>query len=273
VSDPAQKFLFPFFLLLFICFGFWQSARFIVRANPELDAYPGLRVGWLLFTFSFSMMLYLAGRELPIARSGLFIANTANLFVFANLLGAWMVKPLKRPAELIILCVVVALSDLFSVLKGPTRMIINDLKVYYETGMAGPAPAGDFLMIKVVVPGAADLQPVFGVSDWIILVFLSAAACRFGINDNLAGKSLSTMADRNRVSFYFPVAGLGLFSAVAAALFLQVFVPVLPLVALVYIAYILAVFPSSRKLKKSDWLLVMGVSSVMLCLLGVGYVL
>ncbi len=227
----------------------------------------------MLFAFAFSLMLFLAGDALPFGAAGLSILNTANLFVFANLLGTWMVKPLRRPAELIILCVVLFLSDLFSLLKGPTRRIIKDLVVYYEKGMPGPAPAGDFLLIKAVVPGADKLQPVFGVSDWIVLVFLCAAACKLGINDNLAGRSLRAMELCGSMSVYFPVAGMGLLIAVAAAMVLDVFVPALPIVASIFSAFILVRCPASRKLRKTDWLLIMVFSAVMLSLLGVAYVI
>lgn len=269
----GQRILFPFFLLLFIFFAFRQTGYFILQASPRLDAYPGVRAGWLLFSFALGLLLLLAGQRLPFGGAGLPILNTANLFVFANLLGTWMVKPLRRPAELIILCVVLFLSDLFSLLKGPTRRIIEDLTAYYETGMSGPPPAGDFLLVKTVVPGAYELQPVFGVSDWIVLVFLSAAACKLGVNDNLAGQSLRKMEARGRISVYFPVAGAGLLIAVAAAMGFNVFVPALPIVAAVFAAYILVLDPSSRKLQKKDWRLIMAVSAVMLSLLGVGYVI
>ena len=273
LPDPGslQIFLFPLFALIFVIFGFLLTTYYLVCGKHRLDSHPRLRAGWLLFSLLLTVFLYAVGQRLEIGRPALFIINTANLFVLANLVGALLVKALRRPAELVILCVVVALADLFSILSGPTRAIVKSVKTYYEGGMKGPAPAGDFLLIKFPVAGFGTLHPVFGVSDWIIIVFLSAAALKFGINDNLAGKGLSAMDRAGRVSFYFPVAGFGLLLAMAAANLLDLFIPVLPLIAVVYIVYLLLYYPASRQLKKTDWLLMAGFSAGMGFLLALGF--
>jgi len=270
VPSGFQGSLFVLAALLLILFGFFLTAYYLLYGWPRLDTRPGLYAGWVFASLALAFFLYFVGQRLAIGRSVIFIINTANLFVFANLIGALIVKPLKRPAELIILCVVLALSDLFSVISGPTRAIVKSVTAYYEGGMQGPAPPGDFLLFKFPVPGADMLQPVFGVSDWIIIVFLSASAFKFGMNDNLAGKGLSVMAHKRRMAFYFPVAGLGLLLAMAVANLLNVFIPVLPIIALVYIGYLLIFYPSARKLEKTDWWLMGGFAGGMLCLLGLG---
>ena len=271
VSADMQGLLVILSALLFIFLGFSLTTYYLLYGWPRLDANPGMYAAWVLASMALAPFLYLMGQHLAIGRSMIFILNTANLFVFANLIGALIIKPLKRPAELIILCVVLALSDLFSVISGPTRVIVKSVKAYYEGGMQGPAPPGDFLLIKFPAPGTAMLQPVFGVSDWIIIVFLSAAAFKFGMNDNLAGKGLSAMAHRSRMGFYVPVAGIGLLLAMAAANLLNIFIPVLPMIALVFIGYLLIFHPSARRLKKTDWWLMGGFAGGMLCLLGLGF--
>ncbi len=273
VSAIAYMVLSLLVTLFFILLGFALTAYYLIYGRRRLDAYPGIRLGWLLFSLMLAVLIYSLGQRLQIWRPVLFSINTANLFVFANLVGAFIVKPLKRMPELIILCVVVAFADLSSVLSGPTRSIVESIKTYYGGGMKGPAPPGDFLLIKLPAPGAVHLQPVFGVSDWIIIVFLSAAAFKFAINDNLAGRGLPEMDQTNRVSFYFPVAGFGLLLAMTAARLFELFIPVLPLIALVYIAYILIFYPSSRRLRKTDWWLMGGFVAVMSCLLGLGIIL
>ena len=270
VSADMQGLLVILSALLFIFLGFSLTTYYLLHGWPRLDAHPGMYAAWVLASLALALFLYLMGQHLAIGRSMIFILNTANLFVFANLIGALIIKPLKRPAELIILCVVLALSDLFSVISGPTRVIVKSVKAYYEGGMQGPAPPGDFLLIKFPAPGTEMLQPVFGVSDWIIIVFLSAAAFKFGMNDNLAGKGLSAMAHRRRMGFYVPVAGIGLLLAMAAANLLNIFIPVLPMIALVFIGYLLIFHPSARRLKKTDWWLMGGFAAGMLCLLGAG---
>ncbi|MDZ7832532.1 MAG: hypothetical protein U5L07_12335 [Desulfobacterales bacterium] len=273
VPADIQGLVFVLTALLFVLFGFCLTTYYLLYGWRRLSEFPGMYAAWVLVSVALTFFLYFVGQHLEIGRSMIFIINTANLFVFANLIGALIVKPLKRPAELIILCVVLAFSDLFSVLSGPTRVIVKSVKAYYESGMQGPAPAGDFLLIKSPAFGTEVLQPVFGVSDWIIIVFLSAAAFKFGINDNLAGKGLSVMARERRMVFYLPVAGIGLLLAAAAAHLLNVFIPVLPIMAVVYISYLLIFHPSARQLKKTDWWLMGGFAGGMLCLLALGLVM
>jgi len=57
--------------------------------------------------------------------------------------------------------------------------------------MLGAPPFVDYLLVKIAMPGFEALMPVFGISDWIIIAFLSAATCKFNMNDNLIGKSIS----------------------------------------------------------------------------------
>ena len=270
VAGRLQGFLFAGVTLGVIGFGFWQSAAFLVGPNSRLNAFPAIRGAGLIVCLLFAGLFYLAGQVPQIPRPVIWIAHTANLFVFANLLGAWLVKPLRRAPELIVLCVVLALSDLFSVLSGPTRAIVREIKNYYEGGAQGPAPLGDFLLIKVPVPGNPALQPIFGVSDWIVIVFLSAAAYKLGINDNLVGKGLPAADAGKQPGVYLPAAGPGLLIAMAAAQLLGLFIPALPLVALGYMGYILIVDATARKFKKQDWRLIAGFSAAMGGLLGLG---
>ena len=269
VAGLTQELLFILVTLGIIGFGFWQNAGFVVGANSRLSAFSEIRAAGLIFCLLLAGLFYQAGHAPQIPRPMLFIAHTANLFVFASLLGTWLVKPVKRAPELIVLCAVLAFSDLFSVLSGPSRAIVKDIKRYYGSGAQGPVPPGDFLLIKVPVPGSQTLQPIFGVSDWIVIVFLSAAAYKLGINDNIAGRALPYIYGAKRPGVYIPAAGLGLLTAMAAAHLLGVFIPALPLVALVYAGYILFMDAAARQLKKSDWLLIAGFSAAMGGLLGV----
>jgi hypothetical protein len=217
--------------------------------------------------------MYAAARIWGIGTPVFYTFYTANLLVFANLLGVWIVTPLKREAELVIVCLAMALADLFSYIRGPTRQFVISLQAYYESGQLGPPPASDFLLIKVPLPGLPHLQPLFGVSDWIIIVFLSAAAAKFRINDNLAGKSLAVMRDNQRPSLYFPVAAAGLLLAISAAVFLDRFVPVLPVIAVLFVFFLLMRRPAARQLTRADWRLMGIFSAVMLALLGAGLLL
>ncbi len=132
----------------------------------------------------------------------LYCISTANLIVFACLIGNWITIPVKRPAEIIPLCAVVALCDIFSVVSGPTKHMVDGLITYYKDGMAGTPPFVDFLLVKIPLPGSDAFSPLFGVSDWIIIVFLIAAARKFKMNDNIIGKGINETEKSPRLLFF-----------------------------------------------------------------------
>ncbi|GBC61657.1 hypothetical protein DENIS_2619 [Desulfonema ishimotonii] len=249
------------------------TSHFIVRAEPVFRNRPGLRKISLLTAGCISAALFFLSRQTGYVSDLTGILNTANLLVLANLLGCWITAPLRRPAELIPLCLVMSLADLFSVAAGPTREIAKNIDQYYKSGMQGPVPVTDFILIKIVIPGQDSLMPVFGVADWIIVAFLSAAALRFGMNDNLAGKGLGEMVRRNRLSFYLPIAVPGLFAASALAWHLKIFLPALPVIALFFLAYTAARYPKVRQLTPSDWKLMGATACVMISLMAARYCL
>ncbi len=243
----------PVSLLVFLILASLITAVHLIYAEPALRDHPGRRIGWLLISAFFVASLFFGVRMTGVSHPVVYMIATANLLVFANLLGAWIVTPLRRPAELLPLCLIMSLADLFSVVSGPTKKIAESLDTYYRSGMKGPAPIGDFIVIKIAAPGLDHLLPVFGLADWVIIAFLCAASVRFGINDNLAGKGAAEMVRKNRPAFYLPVAAAGLFLAVLSAHYLGIFLPALPMVAFCYVAYGLAVFPPLRRPRKSDW--------------------
>jgi hypothetical protein len=98
-------------------------------------------------------------------------------------------------------------------------------------------------------------MPVFGVSDWVMLVFFAAACMKFNIRDNLLGEGLDEMVRKRRVSgLFLPVTGAGLIIAVIAAQGLGLFLPALPFMALALILYLTARFPETRRLDSRDWI-------------------
>jgi hypothetical protein len=153
-------------------------------------------------------------------------------------------------------------ADLFSALAGPTREVVSELHAYYQGGMEGPVPAAEFLLIKIAVPGFESLVPLFGVADWIMVVFLAAAAAKFRMNDNVAGPGLGSMVEKGRPRLYVPVAASGLILAVLLAQGLNIFLPALPVVAMVFLGYILFRYPQVRALRYSDWAAILLVSGI-----------
>jgi hypothetical protein len=169
--------------------------------------------------------------------------HTANLLFFACVLGHWLTEPLKRPAELIPLCLVMSLIDVFSVFQGPTRELTSNLVGYYGSGQAGPPPLVDYILIKLPLPGQSSLLPVFGVSDWIMIVMLSAAAAKFGMSDNILHRFGKV---------YFPVAGIGLIATILAARELDMYLPALPMIAACFLAVMAFKFPEVRHLTRNE---------------------
>lgn len=257
----------------FVLLGCLLNTLFLVYADPWFHRHPGIRGGCLLFSLAAAGLMYLLAQHWLIKTPLFYMVYTANLLVLANLLGSWLVSPLQRQAELVLVCLVMTLADLFSIIRGPTHSFIKTIQVYYESGLAGPPPGADFLLVKIPLPGLNHLQPLFGVSDWIILVFLSGAAAKFHINDNLAGKGLAAMTADRRAGVYVPVAAVALLIAIFAAGLLNRFIPALPVIAVLFVAFILFRYSSARQLLWSDWLLMIAFTAVMLSLLGLGLAL
>jgi len=259
----------PAAVLFFIVLASILTAIFVVYGEWYLQNLPGHRLFCISFVLAVGVGLFIFVRQTGNIRSIVFIIGSANLLVFANLIGTWIVTPLKRPAELVPVCIVMSLADLFSLTSGPTKRIAGSIEMYYEGAMEGQPPAWDFLLVKIVVPGFDKLLPVFGVSDWIMVAFLSAAVVKFGMNDNLAGKSLGDMVKNGRLSVYLPVAALGLATAILVAQVFCVFLPALPIIALFFLTYILIRYPQARRLERYDWILMLLFSGVMVSLLAI----
>ncbi|MEZ4484542.1 MAG: hypothetical protein R2864_08080 [Syntrophotaleaceae bacterium] len=75
-------------------------------------------------------------------------------------------------------------GHLTSWIGGPTAGFSRQIQHYY-LAPEGPPPLIDMFLIKLVLPGAGGPAPIFGISDWIMVVFFAIVARRHAINDNL----------------------------------------------------------------------------------------
>jgi hypothetical protein len=107
------------------------------------------------------------------------------------------------------------------------------------------------------VPGVDHLVPVFGVADVVILAFLVAAAHKFRLDDNLLGRPLAEVQGRRRLARWFPAAGAGLFLALLAAHSFNLFIPALPVMAVLFLGYTLPRHPKMRMLRSREWVVVL----------------
>ncbi len=267
---PFYRWIIVLTFFFHICLAALATAVFLVHGAPVLKDRHRLRFGLIIGCAALSGICFISTRLLtPQLPAVIYIFNTANLIVFANLLGSWMISPIKRPAELVPVCLVMTLADLFSVWSGPSRKVAETIRAYQESTMTGPPPWAEFILIKVAVPGSNRLMSVFGLADWIIIVFFAAAVARFGFNDNLAGRSVADMVGKGRAGFYLPVAALGLFAAVLLAQALGAFLPALPVVVVFFLAFIMSRYPEARRLSRSDWMMTGGAAVVMFAMMTV----
>ncbi len=238
----------------FIFLATFLSLFFMRHVEKYLKNNRSLILLWLLITLVLLTGFYFFVRITGNKISLIHCLATANLIVFACIIGNWMVVPLKRPAEIVPLCVVAALADSFSVFSGPTKQIVASVSTYYKRGMEGVPPLANFLLVKIPLPHAEELVPFFGVSDWIIVVFLTAAAYKFGLNDNIIGKGISAEKETPKLLF-FPIASAGLCLAVVVAGVAKIFVPALPFIVILYLSFMTIKYPELRKLTKADLIL------------------
>jgi len=234
----------------------WCCSAFSRAQEPAFSELGWLRRVMLLACVGVAGGLYLT-RPADSGSGLLTIAASTNLLVFALLVGNAMVKSVRKPSELVPVCIVMSLADLFSVFAGPSRQMVATIDAYYRSGRVGPPPLSDLLLVKIPIPGFDYPVPIFGVADLIILAFLIAAARKFRLDDNLAGSL-----------FYLPAAAVGLAAALLLAQLSNLFLPALPLVALVFLAGTLPRHPAMRQLRQTEWIAVI-VSATLLVGMGV----
>ncbi len=124
------------------------------------------------------------------------------------------------------------LADFISWLYGPTASFTHSIQQYYLSP-EGPPPLIDMVLVKLAFPGTDIMLPVFGISDWIMVVFFAIVASRHDVNDNLSGMAGEKLARNGLIGRYLPVPVAALFLAILLAQTTGLFVPALPVIALV----------------------------------------
>jgi len=157
--------------------------------------------------------------------------NSGALLLIATLIGSTLARYVRRLWELIPLCLAMSLADFASWSYGPTATFSAQIKDHYLTP-GSPAPLIDMFLIKLALPGQSKLLPVFGISDWIMVVFFASVAHRYGITANLAGTNQAPTVGR-----YLPLASAALFGAILLAQLTGAFIPALPIIALIVLPW------------------------------------
>jgi len=225
----------------------WMTRIYQKRIEPAIGTNTARRLSWIGILTLIFIILYLPVGQAGLKSNIITALSTATLVLLACVAGHWLVIPLKRPSEFIPIGMAVALSDIFSVFSGPTRNFAEDISDYYREGMTGPVPLVDFFLVKMPMPGNDYFMPVFGITDWVVVALLSAGALRFSMNDNIFSLAESTQR-QNKSRAFFPVAGIGLIFSIVAARSMNLYLPALPFIVIVFLSAMAAKYPSVRKL-------------------------
>jgi hypothetical protein len=173
--------------------------------------------------------------------------STANLLFAATIVGAGLSSAVKRVAELVPICVTAAIADMMSVLQGPTKEMIESISTYYQEGMTGTPPLVDFIVIKFGIPGFEVPMPLFGVTDWVLVVLVSSAMIRLQKNDNLFGNF-----EHPGNVLYFPVAAAALFVGLVVAQITNSFIPAMVFIAIFFLLFLLIKLKVYKEMRKTD---------------------
>nr|WP_319495182.1 hypothetical protein [uncultured Desulfobacter sp.] len=231
---------------LIACLG-WMTRIYQRHIEPAIGTNTTRRLTWLGALTLIFILLYLLVAQADLKSNIITALSTATLVLFSCVAGHWLVTPLKRPSEFIPIGMAVGMSDIFSVFSGPTRNFAEDISVYYRNGMTGPAPLVDFFLVKMPLPGNEYFTPVFGISDWIVVAVLSAGALRFEMDDNILNLAGSTQRQSKSQAF-FPVAAIGLIVSIMVARSMNLYLPALPFIVIVFLGIMAAKYPAVRKL-------------------------
>ncbi len=231
-----------FLLALSLSFRVIKSVLANTHTPPRVYA---LVIASLIWCF-----LYLITRGEDTTGVHFSILGTCNLLIFATLAGSMLSSAVKRVGELFPICVTAAIADIVSVYFGPSKEIATSLGNYYESGLVGPPPLSDFIIVKMMIPGYAFPVPLFGVTDWILVVLLSSALLRIGKSDNVL-----RMQGKIKEHVYLPISGCGLMGSVFLAQFTGVFLPALPIISLLFLSFVILKYRDVFTLQRSDLLL------------------
>ena len=227
----------PWWSAVFIALQLYAAAQLLL---PALLLHPEERTrGFYLFWgITLALSLWLINQLNPVVfwQPLLTVIKSGLLLLIATVTGAAMARYVNRLWEIVPICIVMTLADFASWLYGPTAGFVQQIKQYHLTP-EGPPPLVNMILVKLAFPGPAGLAPVFGVADWIVVVFFALVSRRYGINDNLFGTPGETLARQGRIGCYLPVSVAALFVATVLAQATGLFIPALPVIALIMLLW------------------------------------
>jgi len=227
----------PIWYGLFLAFQLYAAAQLLL---PALLLHPEKRNrGFYLFwggTLMLSVWLLSQVNATAMWQPLMNSFRSALLLLVATVTGAAMARYIRRLWEIVPVCLVMTLADFYSWLYGPTAGFTQAIQQYYQAPDGAP-PLVDMILVKLAYPGASTLLPSFGLSDWIMVVFFAIVAARHEVNDNLLGSTGEKQARQGKIGRYLPVSVVALFLAMILAQTTGLFVPALPVIAMVMMVW------------------------------------
>jgi hypothetical protein len=217
-----------------------------LRLHPE----DRTRSFYLFWGIALLLIIWLANQITPSSSwlPLLTAIKSGLLLLIATIVGTALARYVRRLWELIPICLAMTLADFVSWSFGPTADFARQIQQYYMAP-EGPPPLIDMLLIKLALPGAEVLAPVFGISDWIMVVFFAVVAKQHGVNDNLLGMSNKRLLQHRRIGCYLPISVVALFAAILLAQTTGLFIPALPVIALIVFVWYAARYLQLRRSK------------------------
>lgn len=222
---------------VFIALQLYAAAQLLLPAlllHPEARS----RSFYLFWGMTLALMIWLIN-QLPahgVWQELLTALRSGLLLLIATVTAGALARYVHRLWEIVPICIVMTLADFASWLYGPTAAFTRQIEEYRLTP-EGPPPLVDMILIKLAFPGMTGLVPLFGISDWIMVVFFAIVARRHEVNDNLIGDSGATLAQQGAIGRYLPVSVVALFIATVLAQATGLFLPALPLIALIMLLW------------------------------------
>lgn len=227
----------PWYASAFIALQLYAAAQLLL---PALLLHPEERSRgfYLLWGTTLGLSIWLIN-QLPAPGAWqplLAVLKSGLLLLVATVTGAALARYVRRLWEIVPICLVMTLADFASWRYGPTAGFTRQIE-QYRRAPEGPPPLVDMILIKLAFPGVAELAPLFGIADWIMVVFFAIVARRFGVNDNLIGAAGESLARQGKIGRYLPVSVVALFVAIILAQVSGLFLPALPLMALIMLLW------------------------------------
>ena len=227
----------PWWSGAFIALQLYAAAQLLL---PALRLHPETRTrGFYLFWgMSLALVIWLVN-QLPVTgewQQLLTALKSGLLLLIATVTAGALARYVHRLWEIVPICIVMTLADFVSWLYGPTAAFTAQIE-QYRLAPEGPPPLVDMILIKLAFPGTPGLVPLFGISDWIMVVFFAIVAHRHGVNDNLIGASGESLAQQGKTGRYLPVSVVALFATIILAQATGLFIPALPLIALLMLLW------------------------------------